>query len=184
MGQVAVLDAHDPVAHRAEQRLDDDIAAELVECLHRVVVALADGRGRGCHPGEGQHRARPRLVDRALDRARAVDATDTLLGEDVQRVHPEDHLLERAAREPTDDQQVERVERSAVGTEHVHASAGVDDRTKPHSGDREHLVTASGERSDQPARVPRAGRAEDGDAERTAHDVNERSSTSGASSPP
>ena len=111
MGHIAILDAHDPVTHRAEQRLDHDVAAQLLERLHRVVVALADDRGRRGQPGQGQQRARPRLVDGPLDRARGVDAADALLGEDVERVHAEDHLLQRAAREAAHDQQVERVER-------------------------------------------------------------------------
>jgi hypothetical protein len=47
MGHVSILEAHDRVAHRAEQRLDHDVAAQLVEGLHRVVVAFAHDRGRG-----------------------------------------------------------------------------------------------------------------------------------------
>ena len=55
--QVAILDAHDPVAHRAKQRLDHDIAAQLLEGQHRIVVALAGGRGLCGHAGERKHRA-------------------------------------------------------------------------------------------------------------------------------
>ena len=143
MGHIAVLDAHDPVAHGAEQRLDDDVAAQPLERPHRAVVALAHDRGRGGHAGQREHRAGPRLVDRPLDRARAVDAPDAVLGEDVQRIHAEDHLLQRAAGEPADDQQVQRVQRHAVGSEHVDVSALVDLGLQPRGGDREHLVAAS-----------------------------------------
>ena len=91
---VAVGNADDPIAHRPEQRLDDDVAPQPIERLHRAVVALAHDRRRRRHPGVGEHRAGPRLVDRALDRARAVDTTDAVGGEDVQRVDAEDHLLQ------------------------------------------------------------------------------------------
>ena len=105
-------------------------------------------------------------------------------GEDVQRVHAEDHLLQRAAGQAADEQQVQRVEHDAVGPEHVHVAVLVDLGLQARGGDREHLVAASGERAEQPARVPGAGRAEHADAQPPGHCVNERSSTSGASPPP
>ena len=94
-----------------------------------------------------------------------------MLGEDVQRVHAEDHLLQRAAGKPADDQQVERVEPGAVGPEDVHVPVGVDLGLEPRGGDREHLVAASGERADQPAGMPGAGRAEHSDPEPAGHRV-------------
>ncbi len=107
-----------------------------------------------------------------------------MLGEHVQRVHAEDHLLERAAGEPANDQQVERIQDGAIGPQHVHLSALVDLGLKSRRGDREHLVTASGEGVHETARVPRAGRAEHPDVQSRGHRVNDRSSTSGARPPP
>ena len=102
----------------------------------------------------------------------------------MQRVHPEDHLLERAPRKPAHDQQVERLERVAVGPEDVHVPVTIDDGPQPRGRDREHVVTAIGESRQQPPRVPRAGRAQYPDSQRGGHPANERSSTSGASPPP
>ena len=67
---------------------------------------------------------------------------------------------------------------------HVHVAVLVDLGLQPRGRNRERLVAASGERSEQPARVPGAGRAEHSDAQALRHRVNERSSTSGASPPP
>ena len=86
-------------------------------------------------------------------------------GEHVQRVHAEDHLLQRAAREPADEQQVQRIQHVAVGAEHAHVAVLVDLGLQPRGRDREHLVAASGERAEQPARVPGAGGAEHSDAQ-------------------
>ena len=105
-------------------------------------------------------------------------------GEDVQHVHAEDHLLERAARKPAHDQQVERIEHVAVGPEHMHVPIATDLGPQPRGRDREHVVAAIGERIQQPARVPGAGRAENPDPKPAGHLANERSSTSGASPPP
>src|SRR5437660_1058113 len=78
VGHVAILDANDPAAHRAEQRLDDDVASELLERSHRRLVALADDRRRSGHTGAGEECTRPRFVDGALERAGAVDAADAV----------------------------------------------------------------------------------------------------------
>ena len=98
-------------------------------------------------------------------------------GEHVQRVHAEDHLLERPARKPAHQQHVELVQRDAVGSEEAGADLADDARRR----DRYHLVAGCRERVPEPARVPRPGRPEDADAHQPA---NERSSTSGASAPP
>ena len=47
-------------------------------------------------------------------------------GEDVERVDAEDHLLQRAAGQAPDEQQVKLVEHDALGAEHVHVAVLVD----------------------------------------------------------
>jgi hypothetical protein len=94
----------------------------------------------------------------------------------VQRVHPEDHLLEGPARQTAHEQGVQLVQRHAFRPEHAAVLAD-----EPRRRDRHDLMAAGGERLADPARVPRPGRSQDADAHQAA---NERSSTSGASEPP
>ncbi len=97
-GQLAIADAYQAAALGAEQRLDDDVAAEHVE-------SRQGGRGRLAGPGrrdgqagrveEGQRQV---LVDGRLDRSRRVEHGDARRGDPVQGIHPEDDLLEAARR--------------------------------------------------------------------------------------
>ena len=184
VGHVAILDANDPVAHRAEQRLDDDVFPQPLERLHGALVALADDRRRSPNAGAGKHRPCPRLVDRALERTRTVDDAHTERVEHMQRVHAEDHLLERTAGKAADEQQIQLVQHHALWAEHVSITLLVDFGVHSRSGDRDHVVAASDERGEQPARVPGARRPEHSDMQAPGHCSNERSSTSGASMPP
>ncbi len=68
------------------------------------------------------------------------------VGEDVKGIHAEDHLLQRAAGESPDKQQVQLIEHDAVGPEHVHVAVIVDLGLQPRGGDRQRLVAASGQR--------------------------------------
>ena len=79
-----------------------------------------------------------------------------LRGEHVQRVHPEDHLLQRAAGEAADEQQLHPIEHDAFGPEHVHVTVVVDFGLQSRGRDRDHLVAASGQRGEQPTRMPGA----------------------------
>ena len=93
---VGIADADEAVAHRAEDRLDHDVA-ELAHGRHRVRRPLADdGLDRG-QPGFLQQRAGVELVHGALDGARRVDDRHAAFLDPVQRVHAVDDLLERAA---------------------------------------------------------------------------------------
>ena len=161
---VAVVDARHPGAHRAEQRLDDHVAAELVEGLERVVAALAGDRPRRRHAGPGEQRRGEELVDRPLERPRAVDARH---GERVQRVDAEDHLLERAARDAAHDHGVAAVEAG-------HRDVAVDAPDHARHGHEPVLVPPRLERVGELPRVPAAARSEDRDGQ----PQNERSSTS------
>ena len=75
-------------------------------------------------------------------------------GQHVQRVHPEDHLLQRAAGEAADEQQLHPIEHDAFGAEHVHVTVVVDFGLQSRGRDRDHLVAASGQRGEQSTRVP------------------------------
>jgi hypothetical protein len=54
MGHVGVVHSRHPGPHRAEQRLDDHVPAELLEGLERVLGSLARDRPRRGHAGPGQ----------------------------------------------------------------------------------------------------------------------------------
>ena len=164
---VGVVDARHPGAHRAEQRLDDHVAAELLEGVERVLDALAGDRPRRRHAGSGQQRRGEELVDGPLDRPRAVDARHAALGEHVQRVDAEDDLLERAARDAADDHGVAVVEPAD-------RDVAVDAPDHARHGHEPVLVAARRERVGQLPRVPAAARPEDRDRQ----PQNERSSTS------
>ena len=123
VGDVGVVHARHPRPHRAEQRLDDDVAAELLEGLERVVGALAGDRPRRGHARARQQRRGEELVDGALDRARAVDARHAARLERVQGVDAEDDLLERAARDAAHDHGVAAVERHVAA---AHGDVAVD----------------------------------------------------------
>ena len=167
VGDVAVVDPRHPGAHRAEQRLDDDVAAELVEGLERVLGALAGDRPRRGDPGPGQQRRGEELVDRPLDRARAVDDGHAPRHERVQHVDAEDHLLERAARDAAHDHRV-------AAFEAAHRDVAVDAPDHAGHGHEQVLVAARRERAGQLPRVPAAARPQDRDPQ----PQKERSSTS------
>ena len=80
-----------------------DVGAELVERLERILGALAGDGARGRQAGGGEQRGAEELVDRVLDRERAVDGAHADGGQRVQRVDAEDDLLERATWDGTHD---------------------------------------------------------------------------------
>ena len=85
-----------------------------------------------------------------------VDDADAVRGQPVPGVHPEDHLLQRAAGEAADEQQLHPIEHDASGPKHVHVTVVVDFGLQSRGRDRDHLVAASGERGEQPTRMPGA----------------------------
>ena len=68
-----IVHAHHPETHGAEQRLDDDVAAEPCERLQGVGGPLARDRPRGGQAGAREQGGGKELVDCPLDRVRAVD---------------------------------------------------------------------------------------------------------------
>ena len=117
-------------------------------------------RGVG-HAGGGEQRRGEELVDRVLDRERAVDGAHADGGQRVQRVDAEDDLLERAARDRAHDHDVARVERDLA---RAHREAAVDPAHHPRHGGEGAFVPAGGQRALQPLGVPASGRADDCDA--------------------
>jgi hypothetical protein len=158
---VGVLDAHHAVTHRAEQRLDDHVAAELGERLLGVGRPLAGDRAGGGQAGARQQGRGEELVDGPLDRAPGVDRAHAGRVEGVQDVDPEDDLLERAARHAAHEHAVAALERQLVA---AHGDAPVDATHHPRDRREPALVPARRQGPLQPLRVPAAGRAEDRDA--------------------
>src|SRR5436190_1205672 len=80
------------------QEIDAGVAsaASLTGGRHRLVGMLAHDRLGHREPGVREQRRGPELVHGALDRAGRVDHRDAALLERVQRVHPDDDLLERS----------------------------------------------------------------------------------------
>ena len=136
-------------------------------------------------PAAASSGAGPRLVDRALERARAVDAADAvLLGEQVQRVHrgrspaPATRGGARGrAAGPA------RQGRTPSGPSTGCAASSTSDRQRPGRRHRKRPVAASGQRLQQPPCVPGPRGAEHPDAQPLGQPANERSSTSGACPP-
>ena len=112
-----------PNSHRAEQRLDDHVAAELGERLQGVGGPLAGDRAGCGQPGARQQGRGEELVDRPLDRVRAVHRAHAGGGKRVQHIHAEDDLLERAARDAAHEHDVAAVERQLA---RAHAKATLD----------------------------------------------------------
>jgi hypothetical protein len=168
---IGVVHARHPGAHRAEQRLDDHVAAELLERSERILGALAGDRPRRGHARPGQQRRCEELVDRPLDRARAVDAGHAPLGERVQRVDAEDDLLEGAARDAAHDHGVAAVEPELAA---AHRDVAVDAPEQARHRHEPMLVATRREGVGKAPRVPAAARSQDRDGQ----PQNERSSTS------
>jgi hypothetical protein len=161
---VSVVDARHPGAHRAEQRLDDHVAAELVEGLERVVAALAGDRPRRRQAGPGQKDGGEELVHRALDRARAVDHPHAPGRQHVQRVEAEHDVLQRAPRDPPDDHRVTRAELDVAAAD---GRAAVLDRARqPGHGGEGARVAGRAQRALEALGVPAPRGPEDGDAQR------------------
>ena len=176
VGHVGVVDARHPRPHRAEQRLDDDVPAELLEGLQRIVGALAGDRPRRGHARTRQQRRGEELVDRALERARAVDAGHAARLERVQGVDAEDDLLERPARDAAHDHGVALVERHLAA---AHGDVAVDAPDHARHGQDAMLVAARRQRVGELLRVPAPARPQDRDGQ----PQNERSSTSRLTAP-
>src|SRR4051794_25564322 len=161
LGDVAVLDARHAEPHRAEERLDDHVVAEVVEGRERVLGALGCDRPRCRHPGSRDERRGEELVDGALDRERGVDHAHARRDERVQRVDAEDDLLERPARDPADDHDVAALERDVAAADRDAAVDAADHAGHRREGAR---VPARAERPGDPLGVPAAGRAHHRDA--------------------
>ena len=160
---VGIVHAHHADPHRAEQRLDDHVAAELGESLQGVGGPLAGDRARGGQAGACQQGRGEELVDGPLDRVRAVDRAHAAGGKRVQHVHAEDDLLERAARDAAHEHDVAAVERQ-LARAHAEAAA-LDAAHHPRHGSEVALVAARRQSPFQPTSVPAAGRAQDRDAQ-------------------
>ena len=167
---VGVVHARHPGAHRAEQRLDDHVAAELVEGLERVLGALAGDRPRRRHPGPGQQRRGEELVDRPLDRARAVDARSRR----ARRARAARRRGRSPARASRAGCRGRSRRRSRRATRAAHRDVAVDAPDHARHGHEPMLVAARRERVGQLLRVPAAARPQDRDGQ----PQNERSSTS------
>ena len=152
---VGIVHAHHADPHRAEQRLDDHVAAELGERLQGVGGPLAGDRARGGQAGAGQQGRGEELVDGPLDRVRAVDRAHAAGGKRVQHVHAEDDLLERAARDAAHEHHVAAVERQ-LARAHAEAAA-LDAAHHPRHGSEVALVAARRQSPFQSTSVPAAG---------------------------
>jgi hypothetical protein len=109
--QFRVADADKPLSHRAEDGLDDHVAAAIehsADGSHGVIRPLADHRFRHRQARLLQDRRRVELVHRTLDGPRRVDDRNALILDPVQRVDTEDELLERPVRNNPGEYGVER----------------------------------------------------------------------------
>ena len=71
--KIRIRHANDSAPLAAEQRLDDDVAAESFKSGERVVGVLADPGARRVESGGLQACGRQVFVDRRLDRSRRID---------------------------------------------------------------------------------------------------------------
>ena len=97
-GQLAVADADQAPALGTEERLDDDVAPELVEGRQGRRRRLAGPGRRDRESRSLEQGQRQVLVDGGLDRPRRIEYGDARRGHPVQCVHPEDDLLQAARR--------------------------------------------------------------------------------------
>ena len=95
-------------ALRAEQRLDDHVAAQDLERLQGRVGVLADDGGRHAQPGGLQQGRGQVLVHADFDGPRRIEDADAGRLEPVQQVHAEDDLLQRTRRHRANQDAVER----------------------------------------------------------------------------
>ncbi len=95
-------------ALRAEQRLDDHVAAQQLERLQGRVGVLADDGGRHAQAGRLQQGRGQVLVHANLDGPRRIEDADAGRLEPVQQVHAEDDVLQRPRRHGADQDAVER----------------------------------------------------------------------------
>jgi len=113
IGAVGVADPDHALALGAEQRLDDDVPAELLERRQRVAEALCHDRARGRQAGGLEERRGVVLVDPVLDGRRRVHDPHPCLLEAAQGVHAEDHLFKRPGRDGAHEDHVLPLERDA-----------------------------------------------------------------------
>ena len=164
---VAIVHPHHAQPHRAEERLDDHVAAELGEGLHGVGGPLAGDGARGGQAGAGQKGRGEELVHRPLDRVRPVDRAHADSAQRVQRVDAEDDLLERASRDAAHEHDVAVVERDLVSAD---GEAAVDAADHPRDRREAACVSARGQGPFDLPCVPASGRTQNRDAQpRLAH---------------
>ena len=160
MRHVAVLDPHDPVAHRAEQRLDDDVAAQLLERQHRIVVSLAHDRRRRGYAGLGaasrspttcrpSARSRAGMLTHRTPSAVSTCSTSTRKMTCSSEPRGSPRTISRSSASSTAPSGPSTWAWPVPSTSDCSRVAGIGST----------FVTAIGERREQSARMPRAGRA-------------------------
>jgi hypothetical protein len=156
---VRVLDARHPEAHRAEERLDDHVGAELAKAS-----SASPARSHAIVRGVG--RPRPRAAPRpgtcrpSARSPRPVDHPDARGGQRVEDVDAEDDLLEGAARDAAHEHHVARVERELAA---VQRDAALDPGDQPRHGREAAGMPARDQRALEPLRVPAPGGPQDRD---------------------
>ena len=110
-GHFRIGDAHHAAALGAEQRLDDDVAAQSRERFQGGVGVLAHDGRRHEQAGRFQPGAGQVLVHAGFDRGRRIEDADAAGLQPMQHVHAEDDLLQRARRHGADQDAVEAGQR-------------------------------------------------------------------------
>ena len=117
IGGVAVADPYHATTLRAEERLDDHVAAQLLVGEHGIVETLSDHRARRRQTRVVQARRGVVLVDTVFDGVRGIDYPDAVVLEHAQGVHAEDDLLQRARWDRPDEDHLTVIERHRRGAE-------------------------------------------------------------------
>ena len=97
-GQLAVADPDQAPPLGAEERLDDDVAPERVECRQRLGRRLPGPGRRDRESRRLEQGQRQILVDGRFDGPRRIEHGNARRRDAVQGVHPEDDLLQAARR--------------------------------------------------------------------------------------
>ena len=96
--QLLVADPHQAPPLGAEQRLDDDVAPQRLECLKGLGRRLSGPGRRDRDARRLEQRQRQVLVDGRFDGPRRIEHGNARRRDPVQGVHPEDDLLEASRR--------------------------------------------------------------------------------------